>query len=514
MTVEYRDDTPFVGDNHTLTELANAIRTKKKGKDVREPIAQAIEKLTGITNKIDNFDKNLRETFDIDADYVPLPLTLGSYINGLEDLVTISIDDRAVRSSKINVSEGEIYFVYSRNFWNGQCVILVNDNNEVVAKFPNVIDDNIYHLEVKIPSEVTGMYINSYNTNTPFVSKFKNYVAKRTVDIIEVTSSFVFSPINYAEKQGYFWSVEQGLKADDRGVTIEVPLKVTPGEIYRVSGRNFYQGKLFLIFDEKRNLVSGFEQNDDLFYDNITFQIPVKGQFLVITGYGTAPKLEKWTGYSRRKWEAIGDSWTAKDTLGASVKNYTDYVSEKLELTVINKGVGGSGFWADNDGQTTSFVTRKYSNDADVYTFFGSFNDAYVSGKTLGEISDYSNDTLYGAIKLAINSIISVNSKAKIGLIAPAPWGGINPQNNHNLIAFNIPANEFAEKYVQAIKEVSELYSLPFLDLYHQSGLRPYDTNFIEYYYHGTSEVDVTHPNTEGHAFFSPQIESFLRKIL
>lgn len=46
MTVEYRDDTPFTGNNHTPTELANAIRTKKDGKDVREPIAQLAEKLS------------------------------------------------------------------------------------------------------------------------------------------------------------------------------------------------------------------------------------------------------------------------------------------------------------------------------------------------------------------------------------------------------------------------------------------------------------------------------------
>ena len=46
MTVEYRDETPFKGDNHTPTELANAIRTKKYGKDVREPIAQLADKLS------------------------------------------------------------------------------------------------------------------------------------------------------------------------------------------------------------------------------------------------------------------------------------------------------------------------------------------------------------------------------------------------------------------------------------------------------------------------------------
>lgn len=46
MVVEYRDETPFTGDNHTPTELANAIRTKKNAKDVREPMAQAVEKLS------------------------------------------------------------------------------------------------------------------------------------------------------------------------------------------------------------------------------------------------------------------------------------------------------------------------------------------------------------------------------------------------------------------------------------------------------------------------------------
>lgn len=46
MVVEYRDETPFTGENHTPTELANAIRTKKYGKDVREPIAQLADKLS------------------------------------------------------------------------------------------------------------------------------------------------------------------------------------------------------------------------------------------------------------------------------------------------------------------------------------------------------------------------------------------------------------------------------------------------------------------------------------
>lgn len=48
MTVEYRDEAPFTNDLHTLQQIADALRHKKFGKDVREAIAQAVEKLYGI----------------------------------------------------------------------------------------------------------------------------------------------------------------------------------------------------------------------------------------------------------------------------------------------------------------------------------------------------------------------------------------------------------------------------------------------------------------------------------
>lgn len=48
MTVEYRDEMPFTNDLHTLQQIADALRHKKFGKDVREAIAQAVEKLYGI----------------------------------------------------------------------------------------------------------------------------------------------------------------------------------------------------------------------------------------------------------------------------------------------------------------------------------------------------------------------------------------------------------------------------------------------------------------------------------
>ena len=48
MTVEYRDESEFSNELHSISQIADALRHKKFGKDVREAIAQAVEKLYGI----------------------------------------------------------------------------------------------------------------------------------------------------------------------------------------------------------------------------------------------------------------------------------------------------------------------------------------------------------------------------------------------------------------------------------------------------------------------------------
>ena len=48
MNVEYRDESKFSNELHSVSQIADALRHKKFGKDVREAIAQAVEKLYGI----------------------------------------------------------------------------------------------------------------------------------------------------------------------------------------------------------------------------------------------------------------------------------------------------------------------------------------------------------------------------------------------------------------------------------------------------------------------------------
>ena len=74
---------------------------------------------------------------------------------------------------------------------------------------------------------------------------------------------------------------------------------------------------------------------------------------------------------------------------------------------------------------------------------------------------------------------------------------------------------EFAEKYVQTLHGFAKENSLPFLDLYHYSNLRLCDSNFINKYYHGSSDTDTTHPNAKAFdKIVVPKISNFIKQII
>lgn len=519
MTVEYRDETPFTGDSHTPTELANAIRTKKYGKDVRESMAQAVEAFNENAIEFKAFSNNLNQYLNRKVSYMNFDLIRNSYISVIDNSdITQKYDERANHSPKISVKPGETYFVYSKNFWDGRCVVLIDEQNKSISVYPSSSDNNDYTLTVTIPENAVGMYVNCDAKTTPFVTKLESYEPKKDIPNRDINSTYIFENVDYETVNGYFWSsyIYQGFSKDNRAISMKTPLPVKAGEIYKVSGKNFYNGKLYLILDEFGRRIGEFPQNDGVRYQDVILTIPNGASFITCSGYGEKTVLEKWTGkideYINRKWEAIGDSLTDPSTLKGA-KNYVDYVKDDLKLTnVVNSGIGGTGYIANNNGSTTNFRTRQYSSDADLYTIYGSFNDAWAFSD-FGTVDTGDVNTLYGAVKATLDHIISINRNAKIGIIVPAPWGQVNAMNTSPVGNFD-NAKEFGENYVNVLKEVGMLYGVPVLDLYHNSTLRPWDNNFISEFYHGTSSTDRTHLNTNGHKRIAPMISDFIKELL
>lgn len=64
------------------------------------------------------------------------------------------------------------------------------------------------------------------------------------------------------------------------------------------------------------------------------------------------------------------------------------------------------------------------------------------------------------------------------------------------------------KRYVEAIREVAEYYSLPVLDLYAASGLQPKVDVINQKYF-----LDGLHPNAAGHQVLAQQVLTFLRNF-
>ena len=204
-----------------------------------------------------------------------------------------------------------------------------------------------------------------------------------------------------------------------------------------------------------------------------------------------------------KTWIAIGDSLTAYDAL--ALPNYVGNVSERLKLKAINKGQGGTGYWKRHTANN-AFYQRvpTFTEDADIITIFGSFNDLGtedgISGASIiGSYSDNTESTIAGCMNLTIDAIITKYPNAVIGIIAPTPWS-----NSHN--------NDDSENYVNVLKQIAEYRSIPFLDLYHKSNLRPWDASFRETFY--DTPDDGAHPNTLGHKRFSGLIMQFVNSLI
>ena len=205
-------------------------------------------------------------------------------------------------------------------------------------------------------------------------------------------------------------------------------------------------------------------------------------------------------------WCAMGDSLTDSKTLGIDNYNYTNFVSNELGLKLTNCGKGGTGYLNDNNGYSKPFYARTSDipKDTDVLTVFGSFNDLFIPDLKIGNINDTGTDTLYGAIKKFISNCWAINPSMIIGIVSPTPWSGRWRGHSTN-------ANACIE-YVKALENVAKYYSLPYLNLFDGSNLRPWDSWFNKTYY---KDSDGTHPNSEAHKkFIYPKFKKFIETII
>ena len=202
-----------------------------------------------------------------------------------------------------------------------------------------------------------------------------------------------------------------------------------------------------------------------------------------------------------KKWVVFGDSLTAVNE--RTTKHYFDYVADETGINVVNMGDSGSGYKAEDDVSTAFY--QRISNvptDADVITIFGSFNDL-STGADFGTATDTGTTTIGGCINTTLDNLFTAYPLAVVGIISPTPWVNANPTDEPNR----------ASQYCDLLKAICERRSIPYLDLFHCSLLRPWDSTFRQLAY-SKDEGNGVHPDETGHKLIAPRFKGFLESLI
>ena len=215
---------------------------------------------------------------------------------------------------------------------------------------------------------------------------------------------------------------------------------------------------------------------------------------------------------SNYSWAMVGDSLTEANAYAA--KHYYDYIARKCGLNFINKGQSGGGY-ARNDWFYLA-VNELVGDPFDFATFFGSGNDcnykaifgaSAVWETSLGQVTDNGTTTICGYINRAIDNFYTKFPLKKLGIITPTPWAVYCTDGQ-------VSGNEM-DDYSSALVTICKNRGIPCLDLFHTSGLRPWDETFrTEYYKEGDVQDSGTHPNSRGQQWIADSIYQFIRHYL
>ena len=502
---------------------------KKKLDAYLEGKGQDIEKLK---EEID--DIAVKEYAEMQVEFIK-----GSYIPYFNQH-TITENSNA-KYLKISCKSGEKYKIHTKNFYDGRAYALYSGENDYATDYYPEKELTEVTEEIVIPEDVTTLVVNSELSFPAKVEKYvinnKNYYAEKKIMESEIMR-------NKHEREYFYSSCINLINSEnllpDKGVIFQVGRKYemtdSPGYCALKSLIPVQEGENYTLLTSYARAII---YNSDLTvidskYEGagpVVFTIPAGGAFLScfwqnansITGLYKGDRggidfispnvfLGKTTSINGLNWCAFGDSLTDKNTLmdeESGTRNYVDFIQWSTGLNVTNLGKGGTGYMDDN-GYQQSFVDRisQIPTDSNIITCFGSFNDASKAKEHIGTISDNTKDTLYGCLNLFITGVQSRCPDAIIGLITPTPWSTYNNVNGDS---------EFADQYVEVIINIAKKYGLPVLDLYHTSGLRPWDSAFKEKYFRddtGDGTAEGVHPLQETHRkYISPQVENFIRSI-
>jgi lysophospholipase L1-like esterase len=204
-----------------------------------------------------------------------------------------------------------------------------------------------------------------------------------------------------------------------------------------------------------------------------------------------------------KKINFLGDSIT--EGVGASeyAHCYVEQFAAATGAVCRNYGISGTRIAKRRVPYEIPEFDRYYASrvpemdpDADVVVVFGGTNDYGHGDAPLGEMSDRTVWTYYGALHVLFTALIEKYPTAQIVILTP-----LHREDEEKRTPILKP-------FVDATRQVAEYYSLPVLDLWANYGIQPRIPVMKNMYV-----PDGLHPNDAGHGILANKLRAFLEQL-
>lgn len=215
-----------------------------------------------------------------------------------------------------------------------------------------------------------------------------------------------------------------------------------------------------------------------------------------------------------KKINFIGDSITEGHRVENPDNIYPNIIKKNSGLEEArNYGVGGSriarlyskeGCPSDED---FNMRVERMDPDFDAVVIFGGTNDFGHGTVPLGEMGDDDVYTFYGALKTLCLYLIKNYPDKQIVFVTPLHR--LNEELDYKKrLEENNPNARPISDFVNAIREVCELFSIPVLDMFKEGSMPARVWAWCE-----NHMPDGLHPNDNGHKIIAHKLQKFLENL-
>ncbi len=374
---------------------------------------------------------------------------------------------------------------------------------EIIDGSPRGVYANLSALQTAFPTGTSGVYLTSDDGHWHYWNG--TAWADGGVYLTDLgLSDEYYENLEISELNGY-------VKTDgtiDTSTGKHYAINVKSGEKYKVFCRHGANLRSYVFVDNSNKVITYYPSGSVSTVTDITdFIASVDGILYVNTfdvrDVGVAKYIDNRDIKSNnslynKSIGFFGDSITRghyswADTLEIRLRN-------KMTTLLCNQAVAGSQWCINANSTVSNNINMKIKSIDDNYDYCiisGGANDV-ARRNTLGAITSRYSDTLdtstfCGALEDAFRWLLQNKLNCKFGyIITPKLKGSTNQKD-----------------FVNAIKEICEKYSVPYLDLCYQGGLTSEFTEMVNEYYLG----DTFHPNFKGYKIINNKVETFIKSL-